>query len=141
MSFDVLGDVNWLAVIVSALAIFALGSLWFMPKVFGNAWMRSIDWTPDPDEKGNPVMYALALVSGFVIALAVAMVAEATGTDSLGEGIVLAIVLGIGIAAAVIFITSVFSPKTPKPWTWFAIMGAYYFVGIVITSIIVSVWT
>lgn len=141
MSFDVLGDVNWLAVIVSGLAIFALGSVWFMPKGFGNAWMRSIDWTPGEDEKGDPVKFALALVSGFVISLAVAMVAEATGTDSLGEGAVLAIVLGVGIAAAIMFITSVFSPKTPRPWTWFVIMGGYYFVSIAIAAIVVSVWT
>lgn len=141
VSFDVLNDLNWWAVIVSAVAIFALGSLWFLPKVFGDAWMRSIGWTPSNEDGGNPVMYLLALVSGFVIALAVAMVASATGSDTFGEGAVVAIVLGIGITAAMIFITSVFSPTFPKPWTWFAVMGSYFFVSVAIAAIITALWT
>lgn len=35
MSFDVLGDLNWLAVVVAAIAYFALGALWYAPPVFG----------------------------------------------------------------------------------------------------------
>jgi hypothetical protein len=40
MSFDVLGDLNWLAVIVATVAYFALGAIWYAPAVFGNLWMR-----------------------------------------------------------------------------------------------------
>lgn len=38
MSFDVLGDVNWLAVIVAAAAYFALGGLWYGQPVFGRGY-------------------------------------------------------------------------------------------------------
>jgi hypothetical protein len=41
MTFDVLGDLNWLAVIVATLAFFALGAAWYAPKVFGDVWMRA----------------------------------------------------------------------------------------------------
>lgn len=38
MSFDLLGDLNWLAVLVAALAYFAVGALWYAPPVFGKTW-------------------------------------------------------------------------------------------------------
>ena len=41
MTFDVLGDLNWLAVLVAALAYFAIGALWYAPPLFGKAWMAA----------------------------------------------------------------------------------------------------
>ncbi len=41
ISLDVLGDLNWLAVIVAAIAYFVLGAIWYAPPVLGNAWMRA----------------------------------------------------------------------------------------------------
>jgi hypothetical protein len=38
MSFDVLGDLNWLVVLVAAVAYFVLGALWYAPPVFGKVW-------------------------------------------------------------------------------------------------------
>ena len=37
MTFDVLSDLNWLAV-SAALAYFALGALWYAPPIFGKVW-------------------------------------------------------------------------------------------------------
>lgn len=31
MSFDVLGDLNWIAVIIAAVAYFAIGAIWYAP--------------------------------------------------------------------------------------------------------------
>jgi hypothetical protein len=41
MSFDAFGDVNYLAVIVAAIAYFALGAIWYIPPVMGRAWQAS----------------------------------------------------------------------------------------------------
>jgi hypothetical protein len=41
MNFDALGDLNWLAVFVAALAYFAIGALWYAPPVFGKVWMAA----------------------------------------------------------------------------------------------------
>jgi hypothetical protein len=44
VSFDALGDLNWPAVIVAALAYFAIGAVWYAPPVFGKAWMAAEAW-------------------------------------------------------------------------------------------------
>lgn len=33
-------SINYLAVVVAAMAVFGLGSLWYTPILFGNAWMK-----------------------------------------------------------------------------------------------------
>ena len=58
MSFDALGDLNWLAVIVAAIAYFALGAIWFAPPVFGKA-RTYISLDPDSNER-----YAIHRPSG-----------------------------------------------------------------------------
>ena len=141
MSFSVLGELNWLAVIVAAVVYFAVGGLWFMPRVFGNIWMRAIGWEPTEEDRPSAAVYLGPLVTCLVAAIALGMFAYATGSDTFGEGIVLGLVAGIGVAGAVLAVTAYFDPKSPKPWTTFGVHAGYHLVGILVTSVIVSVWT
>jgi hypothetical protein len=140
MKFSVLGDLNWLAVIVAGLAYFALGAAWFAPATFGKAWQRSMGWQMPEGERPGPALYIGPLITCLLAAIAVAMLGQASGTDTFGEGIVLGLVSGIGIAGAVLFVTGVFDPKKPDPMTWFGITAGYHLVGLLIASVIVSVW-
>jgi hypothetical protein len=141
MKLDVLGDLNWLAVIVAGLAYFALGALWYASAVFGKAWQRSMGWEVQADEQPGPALYIVPLITCLIAAIAVGMLAEATGSDTFGEGIVLGLVTGVGIAGAVLLVTGIFDPKKPEPMTWFGITAGYHLVGLLIASVIVSVWT
>ena len=50
--FDSLGDLDWLAVIVAAIAVFALAWVWYTP-LFGKAWSaatgKEMSGNPDPE--------------------------------------------------------------------------------------------
>lgn len=140
MSFDVIGDLNWLAVIVATIAYFAFGALWFAQATFGKAWARSLGWDPEGQSPGI-ALYIGPLITCLVATIAVAMLAAATGSDTFGEGVVLGVVVGVGVAAAVLFVTGIFDPKKPEPRTWFAITAGYHLVGLLIASVIVSIWT
>jgi hypothetical protein len=72
--------------------------------------------------------------------VATAMLAVATGTDTVGEAIVLGLVVGIGLAAAVAFVGGVFDPHKPQPLVWFAIFSGYQVVGLLIVATIVALW-
>jgi hypothetical protein len=41
MSFDLLGELNWLAVIVATIVYFALGAVWYTVPAMSKAWMRA----------------------------------------------------------------------------------------------------
>ncbi len=70
-----------------------------------------------------------------------AMFAQATASDTIAEGPVIGVVAGLGISAAVLFGTGVFDPKKANPIEWFGITAGYHLVGLLIASVIVSVWT
>lgn len=140
MTLD-LGQLNWLAVVVGALIYFALGALWYSPMLFGRAWQRSIGWDESRTPPQQSVMtYVLPLIAYLVMATAVGLVAAATGTDELVQGIVLGLVLGIGLSLAHTFVDASFDPNKPEPWTWFAINGTYHALGLVIVAVVIAIW-
>jgi hypothetical protein len=138
MSFDALGELNWLAVLVATIAWFALGGLWYSAPVFGRPWMRSVGMEDTPERPG-PAIYLFPLVAYFIAVIALGMVARATGTDTLGEAIVLGLVVGIGFGMTLYAVESVFG-RRPQPGTWFLITAGYQLLGILIAAAIVAVW-
>lgn len=139
MSFGALGDLNWLAVIVAALAYFLIGGAWYAPPVFGKAWQRSLGMEGPPASAGAAI-YVGPLVTCLIATIAVAIIAQSSGTDTFGEGIVLGLVTGVGIAGAVLAVTGLFDVKKPGPATWFAITAGYHLVGLLVASVIVALW-
>ena len=140
MTLD-LGQLNWLAIVVGALVYFALGALWYSNVLFAKAWQRSIGWdaTRTPPQQ-SAMTYVVPLIAYLVMGAAVGLLAAATGTDSLSEGLVLGLVIGVGLSLAHTFVDASFDPNKPEPWTWFAINGSYHTIGLIIVAVIVAVW-
>ncbi len=141
MSFDVLGDLNWLAVIVAAIAYFAIGAVWYSPPVLGKTWMAAGGITVEQTEGGpGAAVYAVPLVGSLLSAIALGMLAEATGTDRLGEGLVLGAVTAVGFALAISFVTATFESTKPKPMVWGAVNAGYHIVGNLVAAAIIGAW-
>ncbi|HYM52091.1 MAG TPA: DUF1761 domain-containing protein [Candidatus Dormibacteraeota bacterium] len=142
MSFDLLGQLNWLAVIVGAVIYFALGALWYSNVLFAKPWQKSIGWDPtqQPEPQQNPLTYVVPGLAYLVMAVATGMIAKATGSGTLGDGIVLGLILGVGYGLATSLVNAFFTPNSPQPMVTFAITGTYNLIGFVIMAVIVSVW-
>jgi hypothetical protein len=136
-----LGQLNWLAIVVGAVVYFLLGGLWYSPILFARPWQRSIGWdeTKAPPQ-ASAMTYVVPLLAYLVMATAVGMLAVATGTDEIGEGLVLGLVLALGLSLAHTFVDASFSPEKPAPWTWFAINGTYHAIGLVLVAVIIAAW-
>jgi hypothetical protein len=141
VTLDSIEGLNWLAVVIGAAIYFVLGAAWFAPQLLGRAWMRAIgfDMTKGPPRPvaASFVVSAAALL---VAAVATAMLAQATGSTTLEQGLLLGLTVGIGYALALTAVESAFEPMRPQPWTWFAISGGYNLVGLLIAAVLVSVW-
>lgn len=136
-----LGQVDWIAVLVAAVVYFVIGAAWFAPATFGRRWMASIGWDESrPRPEMSPVSYVGPALFYLVASIATAFLAAATDSDTLEEGIVLGLVVGLGYALVVTATDAVFDPNKPKPWTWFAISGAYHVVSLIIVGAIVAAW-
>jgi Protein of unknown function (DUF1761) len=137
-----LSAINWLAVIVATVIYFALGAAWFAPQTpIGRAWMSASGYqSPTTGAASSNLFYLVPAATTFVIVVATAMLASATGTDTLGEGVVLGLIVGIGYAATILLTTAAFEFSKPRQWTWGVIDASYHVVGLLITGIILALW-
>ena len=141
MNFDALSDLNWLAVIVAALAYFAIGAVWYAPPVFGKVWSAAGGMAmPEAGTRPSPAIYLTPLVGSVLSAIALGMLAKATGTDTLEEGIALGLVVAIGFAVAISFVTAQFESEKPKPLVWGAVIAGYHVLGNLVAAIIIASW-
>lgn len=140
MSFSLLGDLDWLAVIVAALAYFVVGAAWYAPAVFGNVWARAGGFELPQGQRPNPIVFLTPLLASILAAIALGMIAEATDTDTFGEGVVLGLVTGIGFALGISFVTAQFETTKPNRMVWGAVNGGYHFVGTLIAAVVIAAW-
>lgn len=140
MTLD-LGAINWLAVVVATIVYFGLGAVMFAPFTpIGRAWVAASGYeSPTGGAMSGNIFYVFPLAAAFVSVLATALLARATGTDTLGEGIVLGLVVGIGYAAAILLNTAAFEFNKPKQWTWGAIDATYHALGLLLAAVILAV--
>lgn len=136
MSLDTLSDVNYLAVLVGAVAYFVLGGLWYSPVLFAKPWMAASGIRPQ-DARGAAPLYILSFVLDVIIALALAFIAREAGASTVGDGIVLGLVAGIGLALPPLAVTHAFESR---PRTLQFINLGYHVVAVLITAVIVTVW-
>jgi hypothetical protein len=60
-------DVNWLAVVVAAVAAFVVGGIWYGP-IMGKSWMAAVGLSEEQVKAGNaPVIYGGAFVCSLVM--------------------------------------------------------------------------
>jgi len=136
-----LSNANWLAVIVAALAFFALGSLWFS-VLFGKQWMALNgipEQTPERREEMKKLMMPMmlkTLVMSLVLAFLVGFLGYAIGIHQCVPGIKLGLALGV-IAIIPLIMADMYLMKPLKLWF---IDAGYHLVGIVLISIILAVW-
>jgi len=104
MSFETLGDVNYLAVLVATVAWAILGAIWYAPSVLGRALSRASGW--DMPERPPSAMYlAASLLLYFIAALATAWIARETGSGTFSDSIALGLAVGIGYMTVLAAVT------------------------------------
>ena len=139
MTLDLAG-INWVAVVISTVVYFALGAVMFAPFTpLGRAWVTASGYvSPTSGMSAGNVFYVVPALTSFVSVVATALLARATGTDTLGEGILLGLVVGIGYAAVILLNTAAFEFAKPNRWVWGAIDATYHAIGLLIAAVILA---
>lgn len=131
--FDI-DAINVWGAVAAALAMFALGGLWFSPVLFGKAWAESAN--ASPKELGSPVVgFALFLVTSTGIAFLVALLFSGSGMDTTGRGFLGGIVLS-GLFFLVSLGDAGFTGHLRARWWW--IQAIYRVVGTLLLCTIVG---
>ncbi|HEV2750637.1 MAG TPA: DUF1761 domain-containing protein [Gemmatimonadales bacterium] len=135
-----MGDVNYLAVLVAAVAVFVLGWLWYSPLVFFKPWMRARGMDPAAAMAGAKmpggklaVEFLRCLVLAYVIARFVALVGIHHWTNAVYFGFY----LWIGFPV-ILLVGSVLWENVP--WKVAAIHAGDWLVKLLVIPIIMSAW-
>jgi hypothetical protein len=138
---EIFSNINWLAVLVAAVAYFVLGAIWYSKAVFANKWVQGhgINVNDPNAKKGMGQIMTLSFLAFFVISLTLAILIHKMGlTGGVMSGLKVGLITGVGISSMTICIAYLY---TKKPITLHIIDGMYHVVGQVIAAIILCVWT
>ena len=127
--------VNWVAVIVAAVVNVAIGTVWYLPQVFGKQWAaltgREISTSP------NPMLYGVAIVGALITSYVLALVVHAVGAASITEGIVTGLILWLGFQATNQAVGGAFEGRS---WTLWGINAGNGAVSLAVMGAILAAW-
>ena len=134
--------INYLAVLVSAIANMVLGFLWFGP-LFGKSWMAlSGVSVPSPEQrKKMGPLYLLAFVAALIMAFVMAHALYFASTVLQVSGVSAGLQAGfwnwLGFVAVVTLGMVLWEGKSWKLW---AIINGYWLVSLLVMGVILGVW-
>jgi hypothetical protein len=136
MIFDYFADLNWLAILVAALAWFAFSAVWYSIPPLSNAWQQAAKVTPG---EGPPLAMILipTFIGYFVTSTVIALIATAINGDEVANGVALGVALGIGFGVVGAVVNQMYEQKGRSYWL---INGVNALIAYTIVSVIVTIW-
>jgi hypothetical protein len=131
--------VNWLHVLVAALAYFALGAVWYS-FLFQKSWIRhqNIDMNDPNGKKGVGGIMATSFILMLLATIGLAiLIARIHPNGGVVSGLKIGALTGICFSATAISITYLYVKKHPA---LHAIDGLYHIVGQMIAAVILCAW-
>ncbi len=128
-------QVNWLAVVVAAIATFVLGAVWYGP-LFGRTWMRASGVTEEQARQGNmPMIFGVSFVLELVAAIVLAMFIGADAT--LGFAVSAAAAVGVFWVSTSFGVVYLFEQRPLAHWL---VNGGYWVVAFTMMGLILGLW-
>lgn len=131
-------NINYLAVLVAAIAAFVASGVWY--AVFGNTMVRLQGaWRgAEAPESPEPWRYAVFFVAILVLSTAIAVLIDLTGVAGAAESIGLGVLLWVGFVLTQ-WVNSIAGEDVPVGLA--AIHGGDWLLHVVIITGIVGVWS
>ena len=129
--------VNWLAVIVGAVAFWLWGAVWFM--LLKGPYTAAVGFTPDQMASGgkDPMPYILSFIAALVLSFGTAVALADSNQPGARHGIEFGIFMGI-----IVFATNYLSINAyqMKPYSLWLIECGYVVIGMAIVGAIIGGW-
>jgi hypothetical protein len=135
--------INWMAVVVAAIAWMLFGFLWYSPLLFARSWMLAMGFDPDDKaaiaamRKGTGKRCGIAFVASFLSAAVLAKLFSVTEAFTMLRGLKIGFAVWLGFVATVQLTGIVFGRRNPRV---FVIDTVYQLVGYLVTAAILAAW-
>ena len=116
MDTTFLSHLNWLHILVAALAYFALGAIWYGP-LLSKKWIayQQIDMNNPDAKKGVAAIMFTSFVWMFLVTTALSILVNRLALTEAVSGIKWGLLTGVFFSAAAISITYLYVKKTHRP--------------------------
>jgi hypothetical protein len=128
-------DVNWLAILIAALAKFAIGGVWYSPQVFGPRWGAIVGVSPEAFKASMARAMIVDILASLVLAWVLANVLKFTGAVGLVPGVRVAFFLWLGFVATPLISTTIYEGR---PMALFGINGGYWLISMLVMGGIIG---
>jgi hypothetical protein len=130
--------INYLAVVVSAVAYWMVGGLWY-GLLFGPRWMALENLTIEQGKSMNSALpYIVTFVLDLLIAYVLANLCSWRNANTAGRGSAVGVLLWVGIVAPITYTTHMYEMR---PAQLFMINECYPLIGLCLMGVILGAWT
>ena len=128
---------NFWAILVSAVALWILGALWFSPLLFAKKWVAIVGRQMGEKPKGVAHGMIASFIGDCFLALVLAHFVVWAGATGFGWGAFVGFIAWLGFIAAVLYPQRIYEGR---PFTYFLIVAGYWFLGLIIVGGILGTW-
>lgn len=133
------GNINYLAVLVAAVAAFILGSVWYGP-LFGKTWQKELGYTVEYIKKGNMAqIFGLSFILTMVSVFGLAFLFQGHGENEIGwyGGLWHGLFIGLLFAIPIFGVNYLYQRRSFK---LFLIDAFYWVVWLGLAGLILGLW-
>ncbi|HKB45515.1 MAG TPA: DUF1761 domain-containing protein [Chitinophagaceae bacterium] len=138
MGTAIFSEINWLAVLVAAIAFFALGAIWYS-FLFRDPWIRltGVKMGDSNAKTGIAAIMFTSFLMIFICTVGLALFLNKVGPSSWMSGAKVGLIAGICFCAIAISNSYLYEKR---PLGLHLINGGYNVAGCIIAGIILAVW-
>lgn len=130
---------NWIAIALATVSAMVVGTIWYLPPVFGRRWQALTGKDPN-NPSSKPLAYGgsfvASAITSMVLAVAVGASAHAFG-GGVGTAVLTGLVLWLGLTAARMLVHELFESRDLRIW---AISAGYELVTVVAMTAIIGLF-
>jgi len=138
MDTSTFSNLNWLHILVAAIAYFALGAIWYS-GLFGKKWVayQNIDMNDPNAKKGAGAIMFGSFVLMFITTIGLAILINRLQLNLAISGVKTGLLTGVCFSAMAISISYLY---VKRPAGLHLIDGLYHIAGQIIAAVILCVW-
>lgn len=133
-------DINYLAVLVAAVASFVIGMIWYSPALFGKAWMKAGGMTEKSmkaHKKNMGMKVFVSIVASLIMASVLAHFIKYLTATTFAEGMQTGFWLWLGFIATISLGSVLWENKSVK---FYLINAGFRLVELLVMGGILAVW-
>ncbi len=128
-------NVNYLAILVAAVASMLIGTIWYSSALFGKPWVKLMGGKAK--KKPSAGTFLLSFISAFVMVYVLANFVGYLSVATISDALQLAFWLWLGFVATVSLNGVLWGSR---PWKLYIIKTAHQFVSLFVMASIIALW-